>query len=134
MPDAPPAVLRSVPVPSAALLARLAPLTPVPGRPDLVAHQAPDPVALWQAWEAECGAIQGVPFWAVVWPASRTATGCRPAPSCLPRAAAPGHSRRSAPAWWGPDSASVYSRAGDEGPNGRRARPFVGLATWAAAV
>ena len=71
MPDAPPAALRSVPVPSAALLARLAPLTPVPGRPDLAAHQAPDPVALWQAWEAECGAIQGVPFWAVVWPAAQ---------------------------------------------------------------
>jgi predicted nicotinamide N-methyase len=60
-----------VPVPSPALLARLAPLTPVLGRPDLVAHQAPDPVALWQAWEAECGAIQDVPFWAVVWPAAQ---------------------------------------------------------------
>lgn len=63
--------LRPVPVPSPALLARLAPLTPVPGRPDLVAHHAPDPVTLWQAWEAECGAIQGVPFWAVVWPAAQ---------------------------------------------------------------
>jgi predicted nicotinamide N-methyase len=71
MPDASPAALRPVPVPSPALLARLAPLTPVPGRPDLVAHQTPDPVALWQAWEAECGAIQGVPFWAVVWPAAQ---------------------------------------------------------------
>lgn len=71
MPDASPTALRPVPVPSPALLARLAPLTPVPGRPDLVAHQAPDPVALWQAWEAECGVIQGVPFWAVVWPAAQ---------------------------------------------------------------
>jgi hypothetical protein len=55
-----PAALRSVPVPSAA---RLAPLTPVPGRPDLVAHHAPDVMALWQAWKEECGAPQAVPFW-----------------------------------------------------------------------
>jgi predicted nicotinamide N-methyase len=60
-----------VPVPSAALLARLAPLTPVPGRPDLVAHHAPDVFALWEAWEAECGAPQAVPFWATVWPAAQ---------------------------------------------------------------
>ena len=53
-----PAALQSVPVPSSALLARLAPLTPVPGRPDLVAHHAPDVMALWQAWEEECGAPQ----------------------------------------------------------------------------
>ena len=71
MPDAPPAALRPVPVPSAALLARLAPLTPVPGRPDLVAHYAPDVFALWQAWEEECGAPQAVPFWAAVWPAGQ---------------------------------------------------------------
>jgi predicted nicotinamide N-methyase len=43
----------------------------VPGRPDLVAHHAPDVFALWQAWEEECGAQQEVPFWAVVWPAAR---------------------------------------------------------------
>ena len=66
-----PAALRSVPVPSSALLARLAPLTPVPGRPDLVAHHAPDVIALWQAWEEECGAPQDVPFWATVWPAGQ---------------------------------------------------------------
>jgi predicted nicotinamide N-methyase len=71
MPNAPPAALRPVPVPSAALLARLAPLTPVPGRPDLVAHHAPDVFALWQAWEEECGTQQAVPFWAVVWPAAQ---------------------------------------------------------------
>ena len=57
-----PAALRPVPLPSSALLARLAPLTPVPGRPDLVAHHAPDVIALWQAWEEECGAPQAVPF------------------------------------------------------------------------
>jgi predicted nicotinamide N-methyase len=71
MPKAPPAALRPVPVPSSALLAQLAPLTPVPGRPDLVAHHAPDVFALWQAWEGECGARQEVPFWAVVWPAAQ---------------------------------------------------------------
>ena len=70
MPYAPPAALRPVPVPSAALLARLAPLTPVPGRPDLVAHYAPDVFALWQAWEEECGAPQAVPG-AAVWPAAQ---------------------------------------------------------------
>jgi predicted nicotinamide N-methyase len=43
----------------------------VPGRPDLVAHHAPDLLALWQAWEAECGARQEVPFWALVWPAAQ---------------------------------------------------------------
>ena len=48
-----PAALQPVPVPSSALLARLAPLTSVPGRPDLVAHHAPDVFALWQAWEDE---------------------------------------------------------------------------------
>jgi Ribosomal protein L11 methyltransferase (PrmA) len=63
--------LRPVPVPSSALLARLAPLTPVPGRPDLVAHHAPDVFALWQAWEEECGVPQAVPFWATVWPAGQ---------------------------------------------------------------
>jgi predicted nicotinamide N-methyase len=71
MPDTPRAALRPVPVPSSALLARLAPLTPVPGRPDLVAHDAPDVFALWQAWEEECGAQQAVPFWATVWPAAQ---------------------------------------------------------------
>ena len=66
-----PAALRPVPVPSSALLARLAPLTLVPGRLDLVAHHAPDVCALWQAWEEECGAPQAVPFWATVWPAGQ---------------------------------------------------------------
>ena len=66
-----PAALQPVPVPSSALLARLAPLTSVPGRPDLVAHHASDVIALWQAWEEECGAPQAVPFWATVWPAAQ---------------------------------------------------------------
>jgi predicted nicotinamide N-methyase len=71
MPDAACGARRPVHVPSPALLARLAPLTPVPGRPDLVAHQAPDLLALGQAWEAECGACHDVPFWALVWPAAQ---------------------------------------------------------------
>ena len=36
-----------------------------------MAHHALDLLALWQAWEAECGARQDVPFWAVVWPAAQ---------------------------------------------------------------
>jgi hypothetical protein len=28
-------------------------------------------MALWQAWEEECGAPQDVPFWATVWPAAQ---------------------------------------------------------------
>jgi predicted nicotinamide N-methyase len=71
MPDAACGALRPMRAPSDALLARLAPLTPVPGRPDLVAHQAPNLLALWQAWEAECGARCDVPFWAIVWPAAQ---------------------------------------------------------------
>lgn len=58
-------------LPSDRLLLSLAPLAPVPGRPDLVAHQAPDVFALWQAWEQESGAKHDVPFWAVVWPAAQ---------------------------------------------------------------
>lgn len=71
VPETPATMLQPLHVPSPALLARLAPLTPVPGRPDLVAHHTPDVFTLWQAWEEECGAVQAVPFWAVVWPASQ---------------------------------------------------------------
>lgn len=66
----PPLAAATVPVPSLALLERLAPLRPVPEAPDLRAHQADDPVALWEAWEAECGRRCEPPFWAVVWPAA----------------------------------------------------------------
>ncbi len=58
-------------LPSDDLIRRLAPLAPVPGRPDLVAHQAPDVFTLWQAWEQQSGAKHDVPFWAVVWPAAQ---------------------------------------------------------------
>lgn len=58
-------------LPSEALLDRLAPPRPVPGRPDLLARQAQDVFDLWQAWERESGAKQDIPYWATVWPAAR---------------------------------------------------------------
>lgn len=59
--------------PSEAVLARLAPFAPVPGRPDLTARQAPNLFALWQAWEKESGRKQDIPYWSTVWPAARMA-------------------------------------------------------------
>ncbi len=56
--------------PSTALLATLAPLTPVPVCPAILAHQAEDVFALWMAWERESGVKQDVPYWATVWPAA----------------------------------------------------------------
>ena len=35
-----------------------------------MAHQTTDVFALWQAWEAECGAVCDVPYWAIPWPAA----------------------------------------------------------------
>jgi len=55
-------------VPSEALLDRYAPLKAVAGCRGLVAHQAEDIFALWQAWEEQRGEECQVPFWAVVWP------------------------------------------------------------------
>lgn len=46
------------------------PLEPVPGCPELVAHQARDVFALWERWEARSGARREPPFWARVWPAA----------------------------------------------------------------
>lgn len=57
--------------PSLPLLERYAPLTPLSECPEMVAHQAADLFALWQAWESECGATRDVPYWAIVWPAAR---------------------------------------------------------------
>jgi len=57
--------------PSSTLLELYAPLTFVSGCPQIIAHQSTDVFALWQAWEAECGAIRDVPYWAVVWPAAQ---------------------------------------------------------------
>jgi predicted nicotinamide N-methyase len=61
----------TIELPSVALIERLAPLMPVPGLPGLLAFQAPDVFAVWQAWEHETGRKQDVPFWATVWPAAR---------------------------------------------------------------
>ncbi len=58
-------------LPSDALLTRLAPAAPVPGRPDLMAWQARDVFDLWKAWEEESGRKQDIPYWATVWPAAR---------------------------------------------------------------
>ena len=70
MPDAPPAALRPVPVPSAALLARLAPLTPVRGAPTSwpITPQTSLP---WAGLGGGVGSPAAVPFWAVVWPAAQ---------------------------------------------------------------
>lgn len=56
--------------PSLNLLREHAPLAPLPGLPTIVAHQATDVFALWQAWEAECGQVCDVPYWAIPWPAA----------------------------------------------------------------
>jgi len=58
-------------LPSDELLSRLAPIAPVPLRPELLAHQAPDVFALWQAWEHEIREKRDVPYWAVAWPAAQ---------------------------------------------------------------
>ena len=57
--------------PSSTLLDRYAPLARVTGCQQIIAHQSPDVFALWQAWEAECGTICDVPYWAIVWPAAQ---------------------------------------------------------------
>lgn len=61
----------SLSLPSEPLLERYAPLAPVSLRPDVIAHQAPDVFALWQAWEEESGGKREIPFWAVAWPAAQ---------------------------------------------------------------
>lgn len=68
-------------LPADTLLERLAPLRPVAGSDRLMAHQAIDVFALWEAWETEAGRVLPPPYWAVVWPASRAlieamAAGC----------------------------------------------------------
>ena len=54
--------------PSSALLERFAPLRFVPTCPEIVAYQALDVFALWEAWEEESGERQSTPFWAIAWP------------------------------------------------------------------
>jgi predicted nicotinamide N-methyase len=43
-------------------------LRKVAGCPEIFAHQTDTVFSLWQAWEAETGTEQEVPFWATVWP------------------------------------------------------------------
>jgi predicted nicotinamide N-methyase len=62
---------KPAPLPSEALLRKLAPLTPVPTRPDLLAYQAPDVFALWTAWEEETAERRDIPYWSTVWPAAQ---------------------------------------------------------------
>ena len=66
-------IVRPLPasLPSEALLKRLAPPAPVPGRPDLLAWQARDVFDFWKAWELESGIKQDIPYWVTVWPAAR---------------------------------------------------------------
>lgn len=54
--------------PSKKLLSEYAPLKPLPKHHELVAHQANDVFALWDAWEKESGGEREIPFWAAVWP------------------------------------------------------------------
>jgi predicted nicotinamide N-methyase len=51
-------------------LARFAPVKPVEGCGGIVAHQADDLFALWEAWERACGGECPTPYWASVWPAA----------------------------------------------------------------
>ncbi|MBN1129313.1 MAG: methyltransferase [Chitinispirillaceae bacterium] len=57
-------------LPSQSFLDRFAPLKPVDGCAGIVAHQAEDLFALWEAWELECCGECATPFWASVWPAA----------------------------------------------------------------
>ncbi len=62
--------------PSQMLLQRLVPVRGVDGVPGLLAHQAQDPIALWQSWEEEAGRVLSPPFWATVWPAAVVVARC----------------------------------------------------------
>lgn len=55
--------------PSRLLLEKFAPLKPVSQCPSVLAHQADQVFALWDAWEKETGGEREIPYWAVVWPA-----------------------------------------------------------------
>jgi predicted nicotinamide N-methyase len=56
--------------PSDSLLSTFAPLLPVDDT-GIVAHQAPDFFALWDALEREAGAECDIPYWGAVWPGAR---------------------------------------------------------------
>ena len=56
--------------PSNTLLTTFAPLLPVDST-GIIAHQAPDFFALWEALECEVGEVCEVPYWAAIWPGAR---------------------------------------------------------------
>lgn len=56
--------------PSDTLLTTFAPLLPVDST-GILAHQAPDFFALWEALEREVGEVCDVPYWAAIWPGAR---------------------------------------------------------------
>ena len=56
--------------PSDTLLSTFTPLLPVDDT-GIVAHQAPDFFALWEALEREAGAECDIPYWGAVWPGAR---------------------------------------------------------------
>ena len=58
-------------LPSDQFLADHVPLRPVEGCDSMVAHQAADLFALWEAWERESGGKSAIPYWATVWPAAK---------------------------------------------------------------
>jgi predicted nicotinamide N-methyase len=60
----------TVSIPDDAFLAQHAPLKPLDGCDGIVAHQADDLFALWEAWERQCGMECPTPYWASVWPAA----------------------------------------------------------------
>ncbi|MBN2036905.1 MAG: 50S ribosomal protein L11 methyltransferase [Chitinispirillaceae bacterium] len=60
----------TAPFPGDAFLSRYAPLTPCDGCGGIVAHQADDLFALWEAWERQSGVRCPTPYWASVWPAA----------------------------------------------------------------
>lgn len=59
------------PMPSLELLNDLCPFRPVTGCPEIQVRSSTAVFTLWEAWEKEAGQECPVPFWAVVWPASR---------------------------------------------------------------
>ncbi len=57
-------------MPSIEFVTRFAPLRPLEGCNSILAHQAEDLFALWEAWESEAGTECATPFWAIAWPAA----------------------------------------------------------------
>ncbi|MBD3421398.1 MAG: methyltransferase [Chitinivibrionales bacterium] len=56
--------------PTDVFLNQYAPLAPIHRFAQVRAHHTPHIMALWEAWEKECGHECETPFWGVIWPAS----------------------------------------------------------------